>query len=96
MPELLRKMGVDPAPLATALRGELARMPQAYGGAQPTLSPRLRAVADTAQAEAERLKDEFVSTEHLLLAIASEARPFGDRARAAAARRHARPRSSRR
>ena len=41
-------------------------MPSAYGGAQPGLSPRLRLVADLAQAEAERLKDEYVSTEHLL------------------------------
>jgi len=36
------------------------------------LSPRFRAVADAAQAEAEQLKDEYLSTEHLLLAMASE------------------------
>jgi ATP-dependent Clp protease ATP-binding subunit ClpB len=73
VPAVVRKLDVDPAGLARALRTELGRAPQAYGGSQPALSPRLRAVADHAQKEAERLKDEFVSTEHLLLAIASEA-----------------------
>ncbi len=72
VPALLRKMGAEPRPLAEQLRGELSRQPSAYGGSQPTLSPRLRKVTDTAQAEADRLKDEFVSTEHLLLGIASE------------------------
>ncbi len=47
-------------------------MSQAYGGSQPGLSPRLRAVTDLAEAEATRLKDDFVSTEHLLIAIATE------------------------
>ena len=36
------------------------------------MSPRLKLVTDQAQAEADRLKDEFVSTEHLLIAIADE------------------------
>ena len=47
-------------------------MPKAYGGSQAGLSPRLKMVTDLAQAEADRLKDEFVSTEHLFIAIASE------------------------
>src|SRR5262249_40369446 len=50
----------------------LGKMPQAYGGTQPGLSPRFKTVAELAQAEADRLKDEFVSTEHLLVGIASE------------------------
>jgi ATP-dependent Clp protease ATP-binding subunit ClpB len=72
VPELLRKMAVDPKAFATALREDLSRQPQAYGGSQPSLSPRLRKATDTAQAEATRLKDEFVSTEHLLLGIVAE------------------------
>src|SRR5215472_15080683 len=72
VPELARKLSADPAALATAARELLARMPQAYGGAQPGLSPRLKLVTDMAQAEADRLKDEYVSTEHLFVAIASE------------------------
>src|SRR3954454_20238179 len=72
VPELLKRMGAEPRTFATALREELARVPQAYGGSAPSMSPRFRKVTDEAQAEATRLKDEFVSTEHLLLAIAGE------------------------
>jgi ATP-dependent Clp protease ATP-binding subunit ClpB len=73
VPEVLRKMQADPATIAGAVRRSLGTRPQQYGGAAPALSPRLRSAADTAKAEAERLKDDFVSTEHLLLGIASEA-----------------------
>jgi ATP-dependent Clp protease ATP-binding subunit ClpB len=72
VPEVLRKIAADLTQIARGARELLAKLPQAYGGAEPGLSPRLRAVADFAQKEAERLKDEFVSTEHLLVAIASE------------------------
>src|SRR5262249_46464578 len=44
----------------------------AYGGAEPGMSPRFRLITDQAQAEADRLKDEFVSTEHLFIALADE------------------------
>src|SRR6266566_7789992 len=72
VPELLRKLSTDSPAIARAARELLAKLPQAYGGAQPGLSPRLKLVVDLAQAEADRLKDEFVSTEHLFIAIASE------------------------
>src|SRR6266536_4323339 len=72
VPELLKKMGADPKPFAAALREALSRLPQTYGGSSPSMSPRFRKVTDEAQAEATRLKDEFVSTEHLLLGIVSE------------------------
>jgi ATP-dependent Clp protease ATP-binding subunit ClpB len=72
VPEILLKLNVDPAGVSTAVRNALAQLPQAYGGAAPVLSSRLRAVTNTAQEEAARLKDEYVSTEHLLLGIASE------------------------
>jgi ATP-dependent Clp protease ATP-binding subunit ClpB len=73
VPAVLRKLESEPAAIARALRAELGRAPQAYGGSQPTSSGRLRTVADKAQTEADRLKDEFVSTEHVLLAILSDA-----------------------
>ncbi len=72
VPELLRKLNIDPTALAKDARNLIAQMPQAYGGSQPGLSPRLKLVTDMAQAEADRLKDEFVSTEHLFVAIAGE------------------------
>ena len=72
VPEIVRKMNADPAALATAVRAEIQKLPRAHGGTQVTLSPRLRQVTDAAEQEAERLKDEYVSTEHLLVAIAAE------------------------
>jgi len=61
-----------PSALAIAIRAELNKLPRAQGGSQPGLSARLRKVTDSAESEAERLKDEYVSTEHLFIAIASE------------------------
>ena len=72
VPELLRKAQVDPATIASATRDLIKKFPSAYGGSEPSLSPRLRTVTDQAQAEADRLKDEYVSTEHLFIAIADE------------------------
>ena len=72
VPEIVRKMNADPAALAAAVRAEIQKLPRAHGGTQVTLSPRLRQVTDAAEQEAERLKDEYVSTEHLLVAIAAE------------------------
>ncbi len=72
VPALLRKLQLDPAVIAREARAAIGRQPQVHGGSQATISPRLKLVADLAQAEATRLKDEYVSTEHLFLAIAGE------------------------
>jgi ATP-dependent Clp protease ATP-binding subunit ClpB len=72
VPEIVRKMNADPAVLAASVRAEMQKLPRAQGGSQPGLSARLRKVTDAAEQEAERLKDEYVSTEHLFVAIASE------------------------
>jgi ATP-dependent Clp protease ATP-binding subunit ClpB len=65
-------MNPDPEALAAAVRAELNRLPRAHGGTQVGLSPRLRQITNQAEQEAERLKDEYVSTEHLFVAIAAE------------------------
>ncbi len=72
VPEIVRKMNADPAVLASAVRAELQKLPRAQGGSQPAPSARFRQVTTAAEQEAERLKDEYVSTEHLFVAIASE------------------------
>jgi ATP-dependent Clp protease ATP-binding subunit ClpB len=72
VPSVLRKMNLDPARVSAEARALLKAMPQAYG-ADLRLSPRMKLIADSAQAEATRLQDEYVSTEHLLLALATEA-----------------------
>jgi ATP-dependent Clp protease ATP-binding subunit ClpB len=72
VPDVLRKMQVDPDQVAADVQRALARLPKAHGGSQPGLSPRLRAVFNKAEEEVSRFKDDFVSTEHLFLAIAGE------------------------
>ncbi|MDO8446021.1 MAG: ATP-dependent chaperone ClpB [Deltaproteobacteria bacterium] len=67
---ILKKLGADPALIKERIEGEFRKMPKVYGtGAEVFISPRLKGVLDSAQKEADRLKDEFISTEHLLLAI---------------------------
>src|SRR6185295_9568911 len=64
-------LNVDPARVAKDARGLLATIPQVRGG-DLRLSPRTQLVFEAAQAEAKRLQDEFVSTEHLFVALATE------------------------
>ena len=79
VPSVLRQVGIEPARILEEGRALLGQQPEAHGGAEAGPSPRLRAVASLAESEAERLKDEYVSTEHLLLALTLE----GDRAASA-------------
>jgi len=71
-PGLLQKLGVDPAMLGRELEKELKKIPQVSGSGvgQVGLSQRLSDVFAAAEQEAERFKDEYLSAEHLLLAIA--------------------------
>src|SRR5579883_314944 len=70
VPQLVQKMGQNAEELAKAALSEVEKLPKAYGGnKQVYMAPSLRKVLDLAQEEARNLKDEFVSTEHLFLAI---------------------------
>ena len=69
IPALLKKLGVAAAPLATSLEQSLAQLPSVSGaGVQLYMAPRLKSLFEHAEVEAERLKDDYMSTEHLLLA----------------------------
>ncbi|MFD8628587.1 ATP-dependent chaperone ClpB [Streptomyces hygroscopicus] len=76
IPRLVTQVGADPEAVRTMLETELARKPRVTGpGAAPGqvfLTQRLARVLDTAEQEAKRLKDEYVSVEHLVLALAEE------------------------
>ncbi|HEV7587142.1 MAG TPA: Clp protease N-terminal domain-containing protein, partial [Longimicrobium sp.] len=65
---ILQKVGVNAARLRADLEAAAARLPK-QTGAQPHMSRELNAVLDQAEKEARELKDEYVSTEHLLLAL---------------------------
>jgi len=67
VPQILGKLGLAPEGIAQEVEEELNRLPKAYGPVQLYMSQRLNAVLRSAQAEAERMHDEYVSTEHLLL-----------------------------
>jgi ATP-dependent Clp protease ATP-binding subunit ClpB len=71
VPSILRKLSLDPSRVAADARGLLAGLPKVQG-ADLRLSPRMKLIVDSAQAEAQRLQDEYISTEHLLLALATE------------------------
>ena len=62
---LLGRLGARPDAIQSALQAELARMPKVRGGSGQYLGERLRAALERAQREAERLRDEYVSAEHL-------------------------------
>ena len=73
---VLQKLGVDGAALARATDSALASLPRVQGGA-PFLGNDLRTLLDRALDHATRLKDEFVSVEHLLMALADPAHANG-------------------
>ncbi|MCM2390533.1 ATP-dependent chaperone ClpB [Streptomyces albipurpureus] len=73
---LLSSAGADPTTLRATVEGDLTKRPRTTGpGATPgrlMVTQRLARVLDTAEQEAKRLKDEYVSTEHLVLALLDE------------------------
>jgi ATP-dependent Clp protease ATP-binding subunit ClpB len=73
VPSLLQKLGVSAGTLAERLQKALDRLPQVTGAAGQTfITPRLKKIIENAEAEAEALKDDYVSTEHLLLSMVQE------------------------
>ena len=73
---ILQKLGAHIDLILSQLDGELNRIPKVTGGGagQVYLSSRLNEILNAAWKETERLMDEFLSTEHLLIAIADEKR----------------------
>ncbi|MET9663953.1 ATP-dependent chaperone ClpB [Streptomyces sp. NPDC006475] len=76
IPRLFDQAGADTQALRSALSAELARRPKVTGpGATPGqvfITQRLAKLLDAAEEEAKRLKDEYVSVEHLVLALGDE------------------------
>ncbi|MEE4270574.1 MAG: ATP-dependent chaperone ClpB [Thermoanaerobaculales bacterium] len=69
--KLLSKVGASTQRLATELHTSLDRLPSADGGSDPQPSRSLRAVLDQATKLAPQFQDQYISVEHLLLAIVS-------------------------
>ncbi|MDD2903348.1 MAG: ATP-dependent chaperone ClpB [Syntrophales bacterium] len=69
---LLKKMEVDPQNLIQETENLLTRLPRVSGEAQVYLSPALNKALDEAFKQADQMKDEYVSTEHLFLALTAD------------------------
>jgi len=68
---ILEKLGANPAAVRGDIERELSKLPRVEGAGRETyMGPTLKRSIDIASAEAERLKDDYVSTEHLLIGIA--------------------------
>ena len=65
---LLKKLGADTAKVRDDLQTAIDRLPKVEGLVQTYLAPRLGKLFERAEDEAGRLKDEYISTEHLLIA----------------------------
>src|SRR5919198_1110519 len=72
VPAVLDKLGLTPSQVGQRLRTVLDAFARAQTPQQVYVSPAFKRVLEAASQEAERLKDEFVSTEHLLMAIAED------------------------
>ena len=81
VPRLLARADVDTGALRAAVEGALERRPRVSGpgadGGQPALTRALGQLLDAAEQEAQRLKDEYVSVEHVLLAMLASSREAG-------------------
>jgi len=70
---ILQRVGANIPLIKSQLEEALKTVPKVYGsGGDIYLAPRLKKILDKAMEEAQRLRDEFVSTEHILIAIADE------------------------
>ena len=80
---LLARAGVEPGSFANRLREHVASLPKAYGSAEPQLSRETRDAIDAADALRREMGDEYLSVEHLLLAMAERIGVSRDRLLAA-------------
>ncbi len=71
VPPLLSRLGVRPEALSAEIEKQLARLPKVSGASQQFMSPASNEVLEAAFDEAAKFKDEYVSAEHILLAIAA-------------------------
>jgi ATP-dependent Clp protease ATP-binding subunit ClpB len=69
VPQVMQKAGGNLAEAQRIVNSDIERLPRVYGGSEPGISPRLRRVLEDAWKEMSQFQDEYLSVEHLLLAI---------------------------
>ncbi len=78
VPAIVQRVGAEPQLLRDRLQEALGKLPKVSGGEGATLSQRLLKLFDKAEDEAKALKDEYVSSEHLLLACIQDKGSVGE------------------
>jgi ATP-dependent Clp protease ATP-binding subunit ClpB len=74
VPQILVKLGADTEQLKGRLRAELDKLPNVQGMTEVYFSQSMKQVLDSAEKESAKFKDEYVSTEHILLVIVDQAK----------------------
>jgi ATP-dependent Clp protease ATP-binding subunit ClpB len=69
---MLRKLGVSPEDVAQEIARAIDKLPKVSGAGDVYISQRTKSILDTAFSEAAKMKDQYVSIEHILLAISDE------------------------
>ena len=67
---ILTRVGVEPSVVRARIGDQLGRLPQAFGGAEPTIDRTLREALEAADRQRADMGDEYLSVEHVLLALA--------------------------
>lgn len=75
VPQIVLAVGAQPEEVDRQVRADLDKLPKAFGAVQLGLSQTLSRVLDQAQATANGLRDEYVSTEHFLIALTEVSSP---------------------
>ena len=75
---LLNKVGVNPVALRRDLDEGASRLPKVYGASEPQMSPELARVLEAADGFREEMRDDYLSVEHLVLALAEAPGPAGE------------------
>ncbi len=73
VPSILQKLEKSPEEILNRLESQFAGLPSVAGGGQTYFDPKLKKVLDSAEDEAKKLHDEYISTEHLFLALLDDA-----------------------
>ena len=67
--QVIQKVGGNPEMTQRQVTEDIERLPRAYGGSEPSISPRLRKLLEAAWKEMSNFHDEYLSVEHMLLAM---------------------------
>jgi ATP-dependent Clp protease ATP-binding subunit ClpB len=69
VPTILRNLNIDPQEASKKVKGELQSLPTVSGNSSPYTTPELQKVFQSAEKHAGKMKDEYISTEHLLMGL---------------------------